>query len=584
MHAETIANDAPETLDTLRQRLEAATLKAQIAVVESALRRSDLAGRHVPSPMAEAWGDTVDRTEYLRDGAGLSYFGDLTNGRQLSQASDRKDGDNVPFWQSETELAWIRGVSRVLAAVDEVAIGALDNLTNYAIGEGFTYKVMPRNSKDAEAVALAARVQRFVDRFLDANDFACEGERECFQASRRDGEACLALEHRGGSAVEIVPVDPGALTEPDNAFALSDWAGFCGSPLSWKYGVATPENRTHRPMAYFVEWASGNGQDWDLYREPDFVHIKLNVDRVVKRGCSDYYPVYRNLERAGRLLGNTIEGASVQAAIAYIREHAQGVTTDTITDLVQTRADVRRTDPSTGKTRNIAKVKPGTVVDVTSGMKYHAGPMGSPNGPAFIEIVQAGLRMAGIRWTMPEYMISGDASNANFSSTLVSESPFIKATESRQQVYVRAYRRLVWKAVCMVARKCWLFGANVTPEVLDMMLELQVDAPKVDVRDPEQQHRIRKDEHAAGILSLQTWASEAGRDLAKEQALGAKPQPIPQPPVMLGGTPIQPGQQPPQPPGQQPQQPSAVNAQQAREAARKQIVDDVIASVWAAYP
>lgn len=575
---------AEESLDELRGKLESVTLRAQIAAVESALRMADTSARYVPRPIQEAWGDTVDRTEYLRDGNGLSYFGELAGGRRLSQASDRRDGDNVPFWQTETELAYIRGVARVLATVDEVAIGALDNLTNYAIGQGFAYKVVPRDETSIDAAQLATRVQAFVDRFLDANDFACEGEREFFQSSRRDGEVCLALEHRGGALVEIVPVDPGAVTEPDSPHMLSAYGRLPDVPLSWKYGIATRENRTHRPLAYFVEWASGNGQDWDLYGAESFEHVRLNVDRAVKRGLSDYYAVYRNLERAGKLLGNTMEGASVQAAIAYIREHAAGATVDTITDLVQSRADIRRTDPATGKTRNIAKVKPGTVVDVTSGMKYHAGPMGSPNGPAFVEIVQAGLRMTGIRWTMPEYMISGDASNANFSSTLVSESPFVKATESRQQVYVRAYRRLVWKAVCMVATKTTLFGANVTPRVLDELLELQVDAPEAAVRNRLEEHTIRKEEHAAGILSLQTWATEANRDLAAEQRLGAKPAPPPPAPTVFGGvgqpTPAQ--QQPPTP-GQAPPQP-APNPMAAQESARRQIVADVIQQVWASYP
>lgn len=574
-------------LDNLKRQLEATQLRAQIRTIEGALRRSDLADRHV-GRLPEAWGDTVDRTEFLRDGAGLSNFGDLTRGR-VALAADRMDGDNAPFWQSESELSLIRGVARVLATIDEVAIGALDNLTNYCIGTGFTYKATPKEATDPDAAVLAKRVQAVVDRLLDDNQWAQDGEREAFSQSRRDGEVYLALEHRGGPQVEIVPVDPGCVTQPDAGDQLAAYAGLPDVPLSWKYGIATPQNRTHRPLAYFVEWASGTGQDWDLYRSCEMLHIKLNVDRVVKRGLSDYYAIYRNLDRAARLLGNTMEGASVQAAIAYIREHATGTTTDSIQDLVASRADIKKVDPVTGKQRNVAKMRPGTVVDVTAGLKYHAAPLGSPNGPAFIDIVQAGFRVAGIRWTMPEYMISGDASNANFSSTMVAESPFVKATEARQSVYVAAYKRLAMRAVELVATRTTLLGSGMTPRLLWSLVELTVDAPEIAVRDRLEDHTIRKEEHDAGILSLETWAAEAGRDLEAEVRKGAKK--APPPPAPFGTFPGQPpAQQPPTPPnapeppqGSPPTQPTTDPAT-AREAARKALVDDVIARIWAHYP
>ena len=560
----------PENLTDLREQVEAAQLRAQLKSIETAMRMADLATSHVGT-LREGWGDMVDRTEYLRDGYGLSNFGELS-GRLPSQASDRRDGDNMPFWSSETELAQIRGVARFLAMTDEVAIGAADNLTNYVIGTGFGYKVQARDASDVNAAALAARVQRLVDRILEANDWPCAGEREAFVKSRRDGEVFVGLEHRGGPNVEFVPLDPGAVTEPDNPRDLEAYARMPDVPTSWKFGIATPSNRTHRPMAYFVEWASGFGQDWDLFPVSRVMHVRLNVDREIKRGVSDYYAVWRNLERAGKLLGNSLEGAAVQAAIAFIREHAAGVTTDTIQDLVAARADVKRTDPRTGKQRNVAQMKPGTIVDVTAGMKYQSGPMGGTNIPQFVQIIQAGLRTTGIRWTMPEYMISGDASNANFSSTLVSESPFVKATESRQAVYTAAYRRLVWQAVQLVARCSAVLGAGVTPELLDEVLELVVDAPQVAVRNKVEDHQIRKEEYDAGLLSLDTWATEAGRDLAQERRLGAKAQPKPVSPFGPPTLPM-PGQSVPP----QPQPPT-------REQVRSSIVDAVIDRVWEAYP
>ena len=576
------ANGSDPKLAELRGQLEEAQIRAQIKRIESAIKAADLETRFV-GRVAEAWGDRVDRTEYLRDGAGISFFGDLS-GAAISQASDRRDGDNFPFWQTETELAQIRGVARVLAQIDEVAIGALENLTNYAVGDGFTYKVVAKQAGDPQAAILAKRVQKIVDRCLEENEFTQQGERDFFASSRRDGELIVALAHRGGPSVELIQIDPGALTEPDNVRELGEYARLPDVPLSWKYGIATQRSRTQRPHAYFVDWASDGSQDWDVFGPDRLIHLKLNVDRAIKRGVSDYFAVWRNLERSGRLLGNTLEGASVQAAIAYIREHAQGTSVDSIADLVTARADVRKVDPTTGKTRNVAKMRPGTIVDVTAGLKYQAGPMGSPNGPAFVEIVQAGLRMAGIRWTMPEYMISGDASNANFSSTLVSESPFVKATSSRQGIYVRTYRKILWNAVKLIATRTKLLGAGVTPQVLDELLDLVVDAPEIAVRDRLQEHMIRKEEYSAGILSKATWATEAGRDLATEQQLGAKEKVPPQQIIVSGGG-LPPGAMPAAgPQGQRGPGDLEGLPQERVEAARRAVVDEVISQLWEGYP
>ena len=42
---------------------------------------------------------------------------------------------------------------------------------------------------------------------------------------------------------------------------------------------------------------------------------------------------------------------------------------------------------------------------------------------------------------MPEYMLSGDASNANFSSTMVAEGPAVKTFEEMQADLDRGRRR-----------------------------------------------------------------------------------------------------------------------------------------------
>ena len=75
--------------------------------------------------------------------------------------------------------------------------------------------------------------------------------------------------------------------------------------------------------------------------------------------------------------------------------------------------------PVSGRRMDYQTFEPGTVVRMGKNKNYLAPPLAG-NTSNFTLIVQACLRSVGCRWNMPEYMISGDASNANYSSTLVS--------------------------------------------------------------------------------------------------------------------------------------------------------------------
>lgn len=533
-------------LDSLREQVESLRLQRQIQALESIVRASDLASRHV----MEGWGDSVDRREYLRDGQGISSFGDFTAYGWTSRPDDRRNGDNAPFWTTEHEHAAIRGVARLFATLDEVAIGSLESLCNYVVGPGAIYKAKPKaefteivleqerqlpqaamqpppqpKAKTVvhpEAQRAVDFVQRIIDTFFEDNGWEDGLERELFLRSRRDGEYFVALYPRGGVHVDARVTDPAFVTEPDSPRRLEDYLGI-GTGLDWKYGIPSPPNDSTKHLGYFVS-NYGDRNDWEFITPQRMIHMRLNVDREVKRGLSDYYPVYENLERVGRVTGNTLEGVAIQAAIAYIREHAQDVSIGDIEERIAAVATDRISVPRSGggtRQANMKRTRPGTVVDITKGMTYHAGPLGdSRRGEAYIAAAQAGMRRVGTRWNMPEYMISGDASNANYSSTMVAESPFVKASEARQWTFFSKKRELLWKVVALVLSKVRGYPWDVRR--LKEMVDISIDPPEIAVRDREAEHRIRKDEHAAGILSKATWAAEAGRDLEHEQALGAQ--------------------------------------------------------------
>ena len=150
-------------------------------------------------------------------------------------------------------------------------------------------------------------------------------------------------------------------------------------------------------------------------------------------------------------------------------------------------------------------------------MQYKPGPLGSSHGPNFIAIGQAVLRTIGSRWCMPEYMISGDASNANYSSTLVAESPFVKACEAEQRFYKSRFSRIAWKAVRIAAEAGRFAPFHVDFAALRELVAIQIEAPAIAVRDQLGEAQTSEIEHRNGVLSLRTWAALAGRDYETEK-------------------------------------------------------------------
>src|SRR3972149_5047544 len=126
-------------------------------------------------------------------------------------------------------------------------------------------------------------------------------------------------------------------------------------------------------------------------------------------------------------------GATMQAAIAFIRELPRGTTRAGAEGIVAANMTSTR-EQLTQQGRQTVKqqyLPPGSRLDIPAGMKYHAGPMGAGEAAkAWIEVLQALLRSIGRRWNMAEYLISGDASNSAYASTLVAEAPFVRAREA----------------------------------------------------------------------------------------------------------------------------------------------------------
>jgi hypothetical protein len=174
-------------------------------------------------------------------------------------------------------------------------------------------------------------------------------------------------------------------------------------------------------------------------------------------------------------------------------------------------ADTTSIDPASARTAHVRYYGPGTILDAHAGIEYEFPAQGLDAG-SYVTVLQAELRAIASRLVMPEFMLTSDASNANYASTMVAEGPAVRMFE-RVQVEQMAddlaiMRRVVENAV----------AAGRLPAEALASVTITAAPPSVHVRDALREAQVAKIEFTSGILSPQTWSTRRGLDYAQEQA------------------------------------------------------------------
>jgi len=490
--------------------------------VELELARAQLKQLRNDQQLRESGEVIGDRLGFLDDDARFEYRSRIFTGHE-SRLSDREDGKNEPIYENEIDLAEIRGDGRLLGQENPAGIGAQVALRNYTFGTGFEYDFSPKDKKDS---ALAEEVQTWNDEFDERLKWRFY-EKEFHERSIQDGEPFLELEPIGGGRVDCLFREPDAITEPNDWRGMDDFTGQIST--NWRFGIQTSLGRPHRPLSYFVD-LTGDQTDWHWVPAARMVHGKRNVPANCKRGVSDFHPVSSELRRADKVLRNVGEGATVQSAIAFIREHAPGTTGSQVLSLGsgKTEFELNRTTPGgTSRTHRYQRYLPGTILDVRAGQVYKPGPMGT--GAVFIDVGQAILRYVAVRWNMPEFIISSNAGNTNFASILVAETPFVKAIEAEQVWFIEFMAEAKWKmlAVAVMAGRFAQWGIQTLAD-LKTRIELEIKAPRVNIRNRLEETKIRDVLFQRGLVSKQTWSAKEELNYEHEQAMLKEDPPLPE--------------------------------------------------------
>ena len=320
----------------------------------------------------------------------------------------------MPFG-NEQELAQIRDQCRTLAVANEFAINGHENRISYIVGSGHAYRTAAaRGQTDAEP--LVGEVQLVLDEFIRLNRWH-QRQQEIVRRKDRDGECFLRLFTAADGTTRVRFVEPAQVAAPSDRT----------QDPSASFGVQTDPDDVETVVGYWI--------DGRLVDASEIQHRKANVNANVKRGLPLFYPVRKNLRRAEKLLRNMSVVAEIQSAIAVIRKHT-AATAAGLGQFVANQADLSVTSAATGRTSHFRRYAPGTILDAVAGTDYEF-PAAGIDAARYVTVLQAELRAIASRLVMPEFMLTSDASNANYSSTMVAEGPAVKMFDRLQHEMLR---------------------------------------------------------------------------------------------------------------------------------------------------
>ena len=439
--------------------------------------------QRIESRLLEACDQWIDQLVDPRDAL---YDDDGQRWSQLGSLDSFNSGRS-PL-HSEQDLGEIRRQCRALALTNEYAINGHENRISYLVGSGHSYRVqsLPNLTDNNDLVEEA---QRIIDQFLRANQWH-RRQQELVLRVDRDGEAFVRLFRAPDGSTQVRFVEPSQVASPPER----------GGDPQCSFGIHTDPLDVEHVLGYYVD---------GVYVEAlEIQHRKANVDSNVKRGLPLFYAVRKNLRRAEKLLRNMSVVAEIQSAIALIRRHRSS--RGSVEQFVSQQADAAGVSPS-ARPSSVHRYGPGTILDTHADVEYDF-PVAAIDAGRYVTVLQAELRAIAARLVMPEFMLSSDASNANYASTMVAEGPAVRMFERLQQQLIE-WDETILRCVVEHAIAHGLLPADTLDRV-----HIAIVAPSLDVRDKLQEAQTQRIAFEAGILSPQTWTQMLGLDYAREQA------------------------------------------------------------------
>jgi capsid protein len=320
----------------------------------------------------------------------------------------------------------LRDKARRMADTHPHARQALSLYRHYVVGVGMRHEVQPRSGTAAVTPERLAEIQQLWEEFRRVNawDVGLRKDWEFCHRTWRDGECFLRLFPQADWPPRIHFVDP-ELIAPDPV---------TGQPSG---GIVTEAENVELPVAYHLVHADGR-REW--VPADEILHTKIGVDSNVKRGVSLLWPVLESLKQYQAWLEVELLQRKVAASVVLVRKHRQQTPTS-LAAFADAAATATPSIPSeSGSSRRRLTLQPGSIIDAQGFDLELLAPNthfsdASLLGRALLLAVAAGLGL-------PDYMLTSDASNGNYASTLVAETPAVRHFAAWQAFFIGQWQLL----------------------------------------------------------------------------------------------------------------------------------------------
>ena len=385
--------------------------------------------------------------------------------RQIAEDADAAAWKLLGGWSKEPDdqdRQCARDQARRLVDENPYARNAMTLYRNYVIGVGMKQRVKAKPQCGAELAeglrpSRVAFIQSLWEEFLEANDWEAGNRKdwEFCQRTWRDGECFLRLFRQPTWPPRVHFVDPEQVAADPQT----------GLPT---HGIATTPGNVEEPISYRV---AGDAQSVEIVEGGLMLHTKIGVDGNVKRGASLFLPVIDTLKRFQSWLDVELIQRKVASSIVLVRKHHQNYPGG-----LAGFADEAACTPgayasglangASGLASRKLKLQPGTIIDAQGFDLQFLSPNthfddASLLGRMLLLTISAGLGL-------PEFMLASDASNANYSSTLVAEAPAVRCFATWQSFFIGQWRKLF----AMVSREAVRLGLLTAAEARQVELEL----------------------------------------------------------------------------------------------------------------
>lgn len=459
------------------------------------------------------WNDPSEYGAFQFPNAGM---GGWVNPAQLAVRDNYLSGEQLPIYLSWWQLKSIRDRARFVFATNEFAHGLVQCFQSFVVGSsGFKWRVASIDLKNPVPEDLLKRCQASLDIFREYNSMV-DVENEIVYRLHVDGEVFIRKFPQANGMLVIRFIEPEL---------VRGYATDIGSPKD-SFGIVCDEDDINTVLGYNVILKPRVSREPDFIPAEEIIHIKIGTNANAKRGLTTFYPVFQNLTNCEDILASTVTMAKARAKVAMIRK-VNNVAPDSMASLVDSQIDATLGGSNNlGATENIGleRFGYGSIITAPANIDYEF-PGANVDAAGLIQVLQANLRSLATRFGISETLMSGDASNNNYSSALIAEAPARRTFERWQGIVGRSLaecrfepnKSLAWSQIHLASEH------GIIPKEILKNIKITSEAYSLQSREHQKEAEMNNVYHSMGVKSIQTIRSELGLDNDTEASNFIKP-------------------------------------------------------------